>query len=833
MPLAAGTLLGPYEVLGLIGAGGMGEVYKARDTRLDRPVAIKLLPAELAGDADPSAGSESSRAKSRDDRRTRFEREARAIASLVHPHICTLYDIGTRPSTGSGQPALYLVMEYLEGETLAERLRRGPLPLAHAVDVAAQIVEALDAAHRHGIVHRDLKPGNVMLTSGGTGPSEVPTAKLLDFGLAKLASPGTPSMLMDDETITRQAAPITAEGAILGTLHYMSPEQIRGEAVGTRTDLFAMGAVLFEMIMGSRAFPGRTPMEVCHCTLYEQPPALGGSPAAVAADRVIRRALAKRPEDRFATASEMAEALRSLRQLGNTGEARAHAITRLIVLPFRVLRPDVDTDFLAVSLPDAIAGALAGIGSLVVRSSAAAARFAGNDVDLQRLSKEADVDVVLTGSLLRAGQQVRVSAQLVDAREGTVLWSHSPHAALRDVFQLQDQLVDLIVSSLSLSLTAREHRTLKVDVPASPTAYEFFLRGNQLILTQGVTSSEHLHVAREFYERCLEEDPRYAPGWARLGRCYWLIGKGGDAPDENIRLAEASFQRALDLNPELPLAVNLRALLEIDQGRAQDAMVGLLARARRGSSQPELYAALVQACRFCGLLEASAAAHERAEQLDRNILTSVDHTWWHLRDYDRALEYVKRRRYGEISITNQTVRAGILGEQGRKDEAIRLYRDVERAKLTDFFRDFVLMHRTLLEDRREESLGAAERLLARALDPETHWQVARVFAYFGEQERALALFNLALERGFVVFRILTREDPWLDALRTSLEFGDLVQRAEGCYRAASAAFQEAGGERLLGVNLPVPAATPLRASGPGPRESLGGPGPASPSPTQP
>ena len=786
MPLAAGTMLGPYEVLGLIGAGGMGEVYKARDARLGRLVALKLLPAELSGDAE---------------RRARFEREARAIASLAHPHICLLYDIGEHEVAGSAQPTLYLVMEHLVGETLADCLLRGPLPLAQAIDIAAQIAEALAVAHQHGMVHRDLKPGNVMLITGAAGRPETPTAKLLDFGLAKRAVPGLAAEMADDGTATRQAAPVTVEGTILGTLHYMSPEQIRGEAVDARTDLFAMGAVLFEMIMGSRAFPGRTPMEVCHCTLYEQPPALGGSPAAIAADRVIRRALAKRPEDRYATASEMAEALRSLRQIEDTGETRAHAITRLIVLPFRVLRPDPDTDFLAVSLPDAITGALAGVGSLVVRSSAAAARFSGHDVNFRRLAEEADIDVVLTGSLLRAGQQVRVTAQLVEAREGTVLWSHAPHVALRDVFQLQDQLVDLIVASLSLSLTAREHRTLKIDVPASPTAYEFFLRGNQLILTQGVTSAEHLHVGREFYERCLEEDPRYAPGWARLGRCYWLIAKGGDAPDENIRKAEASFQRALELNPELPLALNLRALLDIDQGRAEDAMVGLLARARSGSCQPELYAALVQACRFCGLLEASVAAHERAQQLDRNILTGVDHTWWHLRDYDRVLEYAQRRHYGEVSITNRALRAVILSEQGRKEDAILAFREVEQARLTEFFRDVVCMYRAANEDRREESLAAAERLLARSLDAEILWQIARVFAYFGERTRALALLGLSLERGFVVYRILTREDPWLDALRSSSEFDDLLHRSESRYRAASAAFREAGGEQLLGVTV--------------------------------
>jgi TolB-like protein/tetratricopeptide (TPR) repeat protein len=494
----------------------------------------------------------------------------------------------------------------------------------------------------------------------------------------------------------------------------------------------------------------------------------------------------------------MAEALRGIQDSGVT---RAHAITRLIALPFRVLRPDPDTDFLAVSLPDAIACALAGLESLVVRSSAAAARHAADGLDFRRLAEEADVDVVLTGSLLRAGAQVRVTAQLVEVPERTLLWSHTPQVALRDVFQLQDQIVDRIVESLSLSLTAREHRSLKADVPASPTAYEFFLRGNQLILTQGVTSVEHLHVAREFYERCMQADPRYAPGWARLGRCHWLIGKGGDHPEESFRKAEACFERAIELNPALPLALNLHALLEIDQGRAQDAMVRLLRRARSGRGQPELYAALVQACRFCGLLEASVAAHERAQQLDHNTRTSVDHTWWHLRNYDHALEYVEHRYYGEISITNQTMRAGILSEQGHQDEAIRQYREVEGTKLTEFFRDFVRMHRALHEGRREESLEAAECLLALSLDSETLWQVARVFAYFGERARALSTFNLSLEGGYVLYRILTREDPWLDSLRPDPEFADLLRRSELRYRAALAAFKEAGGEQLLGISV--------------------------------
>lgn len=763
--MAPPECIGRYRIERELGRGGMGVVYAAYDQQLERPVAIKTI-AETAPD---------------EQARKRFLREARTAARVRHPNVCHIYEINEY------NQELFIAMEFLEGESLAARIARGPLPIPEAVQVSLEILSALDALHGEGVVHRDLKPSNVFLTPHGV--------KILDFGLAR-SNPCDINQA-SDSTESR----LTQSGAIVGTLAYMAPEQIRGEPIDARTDLFALGAVIFEMLMGRRAFPGRTSLEVYHRTLYEQPLALGGSPAAAATGRVIRRALAKRPEDRYASAAEMAEALRALRGIQDSGVTRAHAITRLIVLPFRVLRPDPDTDFLAVSLPDAIACALAGLETLVVRSSAVAARHAADGLDWRRLAEEADVDVVLTGSLLRAGPQVRVTAQLVEVPGGTLLWSHTPQVSLRDVFQLQDQIVDRIVESLSLSLTAREHRSLKADVPASPTAYEFFLRGNQLILTQGVTSAEHLQVAREFYERCMQADPRYAPGWARLGRCHWLIGKGGDHPEENFRKAEACFERAIELNPALPLALNLHALLEIDQGRAQDAMVRLLERARSGGGQPELYAALVQACRFCGLLEASVAAHERAQQLDRNIRTSVDHTWWHLCHYDRALEYVERRYYGEVSITNRVMRAGILSEQGRKDEALRQYREVEETKLTEFFRDVVCMHRALHEGHREESLAAVERLLALSLDSETLWQIARVFAYFGERARALSTLNLSLERGYVLYRILTREDPWLDLLRPDPEFGDLLRRSELRYRAALEAFKDAGGEQLLGIRV--------------------------------
>ena len=242
MPLSAGTKLGPYEILSAIGAGGMGEVYKARDTRLDRIVAIKVLPTHLAD---------------RSELRERFEREAKTIASLNHPHICVLYDIGQQDGID------YLVMEYLEGETLAQRLQKGPLPLEQVLQFAIEIADALDKAHRKGITHRDLKPGNVMLTKSGT--------KLLDFGLAKLKQEVAPANVPLSELPTAND-PLTAEGSIVGTMQYMAPEQLEGKEVDARTDIFAFGAVIYEMATGKKCFEGKSQASLIAAILEREPP---------------------------------------------------------------------------------------------------------------------------------------------------------------------------------------------------------------------------------------------------------------------------------------------------------------------------------------------------------------------------------------------------------------------------------------------------------------------------------------------------------------------------------------------------------------------------------
>jgi len=292
MALSSGARLGPYEILAAIGAGGMGEVYKARDTRLDRSVAIKILPAHVS--ADP-------------ERRARFEREAKTIAGLNHPHICTLYDVGEHDGT------TYLVMEHLTGETLAQRLEKGPLPLEQALSVATEIADALAAAHRQGVIHRDLKPGNVMLTKAG--------AKLLDFGLAKLKGHGEQPAAAHLASAPTQSTPLTGEGMIVGTLQYMAPEQLEGKPADARTDLWALGAILYEMVTGKRAFEGTSAASLVGAILEREPTPLGTlqpvTPPSV--DRLVRRCLAKSPEDRPDTAHDVADELRWMRETSGVG----------------------------------------------------------------------------------------------------------------------------------------------------------------------------------------------------------------------------------------------------------------------------------------------------------------------------------------------------------------------------------------------------------------------------------------------------------------------------------------------------------------------------------
>ena len=755
MPLNHGTTLGPYEILSPIGAGGMGEVYKARDTRLDRTVAIKVLPEHVASDPDL---------------KQRFEREAKTISSLNHPHICVLHDIGSQDGVD------FLVMEYLEGETLMDQVARGPMPVSEAIPLALTLVATLEVLHQQHVVHRDLKPANLFLTSHGL--------KLLDFGLARA--------VQRDLGETNLA--LTSPGALVGTPQYMAPEALQGQVVDLRADLFAVGAVLYEMLAGRPAFIGGSLIDVAHAVIHTAPPVLTGSPAVVAADRVINRALAKRPEDRYQTAGSMADDLRRVDSAPVEGGDTARALTRLIVLPFRVLRPDPDTEFLAISLPDAITTSLSGLQSVVVRSSLAAGHDSGTRPDLKILAQQADVDMVLVGTIVRAADQFRVRTQLLEVPSGTVMWSHNAEVTMQNLFQLEDDLTKRLVDSLSLPLTAGQDQQPHRDTPHSASGYEFYLRANEL----GRRPSEWA-VARELYERSVERDPEYAPAWARLGRLHRVLAKyGHEDKKDGYRRAEAAFQRALTLNPDLPVAHQLYTDLELERGRPTEAMVRLIGQAKRGGADPNLFAGLVLACRYVGLLAESIAAYERARRLDPQIDTSVHNSLWMAGQYEAAIDAGTGKPFTEFSSALSLV------ELDRRPEATALLDGtLEHPKYQALHPSIGHALRALRAVAARDAvtaLNALQQIGSELLetDPEFLYCIGVLSVPAGDPERALTLIEQAMRMGFFCYP-WTMRDSLLDPLRTTPEFKTLLAQMEARHQDALAAFTQAGGYDVLGL----------------------------------
>jgi TolB-like protein len=731
----------------------MGVVYAARDERLERPVAVKTM-SSLVGD---------------ETARKRFWREARAAASVNHPNVCQLYEIGE----DGGE--LFIAMELLEGEALAERLRRGPLSVSETLPIGLGILAALAALHARGIIHRDLKPSNVFLTPHGV--------KLLDFGLARMTDP---ELARSFSSLTE----LTRAGMVMGTPRYMAPEQVTGEAIDARSDLFAAGAILFEMLAGRPAFGGRNVVEILHATLYEQPPALTGSPSVAAADRVIRRALAKHASERPATAEAMSEELRAVRGLdGDDTPALARALTRLVVLPFRILRPDPETDFLAFSLPDAIATSLSRIGSLVVRSSATAARFAGEAPDLKALAAEADVDRVVMGTLVRSGDQLQAATQLVEAPGGTLLTSHTIQSPLGDLFRLQDDIARRLVDALALPLGAHDPPT--PEAPHDARAYSLYLRANELARSYG-----QLPQARELYEQCLALDPGFAPAWAQLGRCHRVIGKFIDGASDSAARAEEAFRRALELNPRLSVAHRFYAHLEAETGQPRAALVRLLGEADRHGNDPELFAGLVHTCRYCGLYQQSIAAHDEARRLDPNVPSSLEQTILMTGEIERLLAL---ERPASAAGSDTVIRVIGLGLAGRRDEARRALAEHRQDAELPVFQAYAetLMH--WLDRRPAEMLAGVPALGALKImeDPEALFQIGWLLCDVGEHGPGLDHLRRAVGKGYAVAPTLS-SSPSFDALRSDRGFQQILEEAEADRQRALAAFREAGGERLLG-----------------------------------
>ena len=493
MSLAAGTRFGPYEIVCALGAGGMGEVYRARDTRLGRDVAIKVLPEVFA--ADP-------------DRLRRFEQEARAIAALNHPHICQLHDIGPG----------YLVLEYIEGEPL-----HGPMAVDQAVLLARQIASALEAAHEGGILHRDLKPANILVTRDGT-------AKLLDFGVAKLMTPSDSAP--DDVTQT-------TAGTVIGTAAYMSPEQAEGKPLDVRSDIFSFGAVFYELLSGRRAFPGHTSAQVISAVLRDAPSEFV---APLHLERIVRRCLAKQPHDRFQTMRELKTAL------DETSATAVDQQSSIAVLSFENMSGDKENEYFSDGLAEEIINALTRIRGLRVIARTSAFAFKGKHEDIRRIAGTLGVTHVLEGSVRKAGTRIRVMAQLITAADGSHLWSERYDKELADVFAVQDEIAAVITSALQvtlspLSISPRRH------TPSLP-AYDHYLRA--LHVAEGRTP-QAMSQAREHFERAIALDPQFALAHADFGHLFHQLAVYGVmSPVDAVPLMRNEARQAMEIDASLP-----------------------------------------------------------------------------------------------------------------------------------------------------------------------------------------------------------------------------------------------------------------------------------------
>ena len=569
MSLAAGSRLGPYEIQSLIGAGGMGEVYRARDPRLDRDVALKVLPTAVAASTA---------------RLERFQREAKTVASLNHPNIVTLYsveeDAGVR----------FLTMELIEGQGLDQVLTADGLPLSKVFDVGIAIADALAAAHDKGIVHRDLKPANVMLTRDGR-------VKVLDFGLAKVAEKAA-----WDQTVT-QLAPITTEGAVMGTVPYMSPEQLRGQLIDHRSDIFSLGVLLYEMATGRRPFSGATNTDVMSSILRDTPRPLTQLNPELPQQlgRIIAQCLEKEPEERYHSARDIRNALRGLRkevesgasEIGGPGSGglpppsgvgtRASlrrtglwigivaatviaaaalfvfmgrnggtprkdtvrdATNTIAVLPFVNMTPDPGQEYFSDGLSEELLNLLARIPELRVAARTSSFSFKGKGVGVPEIAKRLNVAYVLEGSVRRVGNQVRVTAQLIHGADGFHVSSATYDRKLDDIFAIQDEIAADVVKQLQITLLGKPPSTRKTD----PEAYSLYLQSVQLSRR---STKEGFEKSEALLNRALEIDPNYAPAWGGLGANFGNKTVSGlMAPAEGFARARQANRRALEIDPQ-------------------------------------------------------------------------------------------------------------------------------------------------------------------------------------------------------------------------------------------------------------------------------------------
>lgn len=535
--LTKGTRLGGFEIISLLGVGGMGEVYRAQDSKLGREVALKVVPLEMSADTD---------------RLTRFQREARVVAALNHPHIVTIY------SVEEAEGRHFLTMELVEGVALDQLIPEEGLPLDKFFELAISMADALAAAHEKGVVHRDLKPANIMVDNRGS-------VKILDFGVAKMgniADTDNPALLQDGAREMGGEVQ-TQVGTVIGTLPYMSPEQLLGQPVGARSDLFCLGAVLYEMAVGQPPFVGERSTALISAIVESCPrPVIQlRTELPLGLQQILEKCLAKNPGERYASARDLLKALQAVRHKITYGQqpatASAAAQDSVAVLPFVNMSSDRESEFFADGITEEIINALAQIQQLRVAARSSAFSFKGKHVDLRIIGERLNVRTVLTGSVRGAGGRLRITAQLQEVADGSQLWSEKYDRNLQDVFAIQDEIARSIVDRLKITLEQERLQSMVKAGTKNPEAYQLYLKARALLYRRGGGVSH----AAECFDRAVSFDPEYAEAWAGLADCHTVMGYLGFAhPKACMPKAMEAARRAVVLNSSLAEAHNALAM---------------------------------------------------------------------------------------------------------------------------------------------------------------------------------------------------------------------------------------------------------------------------------
>ena len=766
--LAPGDRVSHYRIVSLIGSGGMGRVYLAEDTRLGRRVALKTL---APGALQPA-------------HLRRFEQEARAASALNHPNILTIYDVGEE------QGRRFIISEYVEGQTLRALMDEGPVDAARALSIAGQIAAGLEAAHSLGIAHRDIKPENVIVRPDGL-------VKLVDFGIARL---NESSSLWDGGAATTRA------GMVVGTARYMSPEQARGLPVDERTDIFSAGVVFYEMLAGRAPFEGETDSDLMASILKTDPPPLASPKIPAALTRIVTKAMSKNAMDRYANGGELRLALRSVARAGSIAPAYAPLQWRhlwiafaalllfgaalvawrfstrsstggsprtLAILPFHNLRPDAATDFLGFSLADEVITKLSYVGSLAVRPSSAIARYRSREVEPRAAARELNVETLLTGSYLRDGDNLRIHAQLVDAKTDRIIWRDTMDVKYEHLLTVQDRVAEEIITGLELRLSPSEARSVKTSTTIGREAYENYLRGVDLY-----AKGDYAGAIRVL-EEATRMQPGYAQTWAHLGRAYTTNASLQFGGRKQYAEARAAYERALKLDPSLIEPRVYMANLFTDTGLVEQAVPLLRAAIEQSPNNAEAHWELGYAYRFGGMLDESLAEALKARQIDPSVklTSSALNTWLYLGKYDEFL----------ATLPNVD-RVYILFYKGFGE-----FHRNRRPQALEYFNRAFELDPTLLQAQLGKALASeilrqpekgiellrhteARVIESGVTDPEGLYKIAQIYAVLGAKHDALHMFEHAVGGGFFCYPYF-KSDPLLRNLRGEAEFADVLKQA--------------------------------------------------------